>query len=263
MTTYVLEPATATTPLRVDVAAMLAAGELRAYRLRDNGTMRRLSLYPLGSTDREAAEWISDRVEMDGASVQAVARELHISTPTVRRFLESLELTEEIEAGEWNGIWTSYEADQAAPAMCDHSYEGYCQVCHPNGDPSAPKCTCAAEALGNSWHTPGCPLEDERRAVAGAQCEAEGTTAEELESDLEASIRAAQERKAALARNRALFTSTPQPTDEERAAALADARDAANINFAATLGSETTVAPATQAQVANREIHIVRKPRSH
>src|ERR1044072_5150481 len=71
------------------------AGELTAYRVRSNGTMRHLELYPLGSTAREAAEWINDAIEMDGRSVQSVGRELNISTPTVRRFLEGLALTEE------------------------------------------------------------------------------------------------------------------------------------------------------------------------
>lgn len=106
MTEYALAPNakfTADSPYRTP-RAMLEAGELAAYRVRGNGTMRHLELYPLGSTAREAAEWINDAIEMDGRSVQSVARELHISTPTVRRFLESLDLTEEIEAGEWDGL---------------------------------------------------------------------------------------------------------------------------------------------------------------
>lgn len=85
-------------------SAMLAAGELEAYRVRSNGTMRHLELYPLGSTAREAAEYVSDAIDMDGRSVANVARELHVSAPTVRRYLEGLELTEEVEAGDWDDL---------------------------------------------------------------------------------------------------------------------------------------------------------------
>lgn len=115
MTDFALAPATATTELREDVAAMLAAGELHAYRVRGNGSMRRIQLCPVGSTARETAEWVSDRVDYDGATVNAVARELHVSTASVRRIMLALELTEEIEAGEWDGIWGAYgETTQVA-----------------------------------------------------------------------------------------------------------------------------------------------------
>jgi len=107
MTEFALSPATkwdaSTSPYR-SPRVMLEQGELTAYRVRGNGTMRHVSLYPADSTEREVAEFISDRVDMDGASVNAVARELHISTATVRRYLEGLELTEEIEAGDWDGL---------------------------------------------------------------------------------------------------------------------------------------------------------------
>lgn len=106
MTEYALAPAgnfTAENPGRTP-RVMLEQGFLQAYRVRGNGTMRHISLYPLDSTMRETAEYISDRVEMDGASVTRVSSELHISPATVRRFLEGLELTEEIESGEWDDL---------------------------------------------------------------------------------------------------------------------------------------------------------------
>lgn len=102
MTTYILA-ATRNATL-ASAADMLAAGHLTAYTERANGTTRHLDLAPLGSTRRDTAEWISERLE-DGATVAAVARELHVSVPTVRRIIMSLELTEEIEAGEWDQVW--------------------------------------------------------------------------------------------------------------------------------------------------------------
>lgn len=106
MTEYALAPSRKWTPESgFDTpSAMLEHGLLNAYRVRENGTMRHVELYPLGSTVREAAEWVSDRVDMDGASVQAVARELWVSTPTIRRYLEGLELTEDIETGDWDDL---------------------------------------------------------------------------------------------------------------------------------------------------------------
>lgn len=106
MTTFILAPATRVTAdqLVADPKAMLDAGLLVAYSERANGTTRRLELAPIGSTRRDTAEWINEQLE-DGRSVRQVATELHVSTSVVRRFLLALELTEEIEAGEWDDVW--------------------------------------------------------------------------------------------------------------------------------------------------------------
>lgn len=212
MTEYAVEPATPSTVLREDLAAMLAANELRAYRVRSNGTLRRVDLYPLGSTGRATAEWVSDRVDMDGASVQAVARELHVSVPTVRRYLESLELTEEIEDGEWDGIWTAYAATETDEPASDQVEEIFDQLAG-MGKP-------ADQVLA----------------------ELEATKAAQAQAEKDAAI---------LARNRASFTSTPQPTAEERSATLA--------GTLAAMGQRQ----AAPAEVAAKEIHITRRPRSH
>lgn len=106
MTDFAISPANANTTVLEDTAAMLAAGDLRAYRVRSNGTMRHMDLYPLGSTKRDTAEWISEQLN-DGSTVAKVARELHVSPAAIRRILLSLELTEDIESGEYNGILTS------------------------------------------------------------------------------------------------------------------------------------------------------------
>lgn len=106
MTTFILSAARGTTAANIVASplAMLDAGHLAAYSERANGTTRHLELCPVGSTRRDTAEWISEQVD-EGRSLRAVAAELHVSLPTVRRALMSLELTEEIEAGDWDQVW--------------------------------------------------------------------------------------------------------------------------------------------------------------
>lgn len=105
MTEYMLAPKGQPTREQLaDLRTMLDSNQLDAYRVRGNGTLRPVKLAPVGSTNRDTAEWIFDQVE-DGLTVTAVARDLFVSEPTVRRFLESLELTEQIEAGEWDEVW--------------------------------------------------------------------------------------------------------------------------------------------------------------
>ena len=103
MTEYMLAPK-GNFAAEPNLVGMFENGKLSAYRVRANGTLRPLQLLPIASTVRETAEWIYDQYE-DGRTVQAIGRELHVSAPTVRRFLESLELTEQIEAGEWDEFW--------------------------------------------------------------------------------------------------------------------------------------------------------------
>jgi hypothetical protein len=104
MTEFIIAASKTTTAVRASAKDMLDAGELTAYSVRADGTTRHLELCPVGSTRRDTAEWISERLE-DGATVAQVAGELHVSKPTVRRFIMALELTEEIEAGEWDQVW--------------------------------------------------------------------------------------------------------------------------------------------------------------
>jgi hypothetical protein len=118
MTNFVLAPSASFTIGATSAhgvpSAMLQANDLRAYTQRDNGMLRHLELAPLGSTRRDTAEWISEEMN-DGRSVKAIARELHTSVATVRRFLLSLELTEQIEAGEWDDL----RFDNAGEPMWD------------------------------------------------------------------------------------------------------------------------------------------------
>jgi hypothetical protein len=105
MTNFVLAPSATWDPQSgyASPRTMLEQGMLRAYTLRESGIMRHLELAPLGSTRRDTAEWISEEMN-DGRSVKAIARELHTSVATVRRLLLSLELTEQVEADEWEDL---------------------------------------------------------------------------------------------------------------------------------------------------------------
>jgi hypothetical protein len=197
MTSYALAPANATVKLINDVAAMLDAGELHAYRVRSNGTMRRLALLPLGSTERETAEWISDAVDMDGRSVQSVSRELHVSAPTVRRFIESLELTEEIEAGEWDGIWTAHDSAASTDAV-EEILDQLAGVGRDSREVEAELDAAAAQrakdaALLAQNQARFAAQKAAAPTVAGDACEAEGTTADELAATLEASVTATKQ----------------------------------------------------------------------
>lgn len=162
MTTFVLAPAItwdASTSPYASPRTMLAQGHLRAYTQRDNGTLRHLELAPLDSTRRATAEWINEALEA-GTTVKAVARDLHVSVATVRRFLLSLELTEQVEADEWEDLGFD---GQGEPVWAVASIE---QDVAQEDDSAA----------------------DELNDVLGAACEPTGTTAEDLEGALRASL---------------------------------------------------------------------------
>lgn len=267
MTEFALAPANPTVKPIANVAAMLEAGELHAYRVRSNGTMRHVSLYRLGSTERETAEWISDRVEFDGASVHAVARELHSSTATVRRYLEGLELTEEIEAGEWNGIWTAYSdtsealteaSDQPvdtaedifdlldnAPTVADlieADRAGTDVAPRPARRTRTPKLTETELLTRNQARFTRKPVETAE--VPGSQCEPVSTTADELAATLEASLTHTSE--AEMLADERVVLAKPAPTG----AALA-------VCFCGDQGAH---APGTE---GCKHVAIPRRTRSH
>jgi hypothetical protein len=161
MTTFVLAPTTAwsystgyATP-----RVMLEQGLLAAYRQRDNGTLRHIDLAPVGSSRRETAEWVYDQTA-DGRTVAAIARDLHSSVATVRRFLESLELTEEVEAGEWDGL---HFGPDGTPEWGDNPEDP--------ADDSDPAAT-----------PPGADT------APGSDCEPTGTTGDDLADALAASL---------------------------------------------------------------------------
>lgn len=132
MTEYLLSPRGTTAP-RENLRDMLEAGELEAFRVRTDGTTRLINLLPVASTSRETAEWIYDQVE-DGRSVQAVAREIHVSVATIRRFLEALELTEQVEAGEWDDTWAELHGFARKTPVDEMSDEQLAEAFQPEGE---------------------------------------------------------------------------------------------------------------------------------
>ncbi|RKN39982.1 helix-turn-helix domain-containing protein [Micromonospora endolithica] len=78
------------------LAAACAAGTVKLYRLRSNGTTRRLPW--LTGDALEVAEWYRLRVDQ-GATVRQVAEECGTSKATVRRALTTLALMDEITDG--------------------------------------------------------------------------------------------------------------------------------------------------------------------
>lgn len=166
MAIFVLVPTTSwlTTQATEGIPSlMLRNGDLAAYSLRGNGTLRHLELVPVGSDRREVAEWIYDQVE-DGMAIKAVARELHASLATVRRYLMALELTEQVEAGEWDDL--RFSAD---------------------GEPQWLEATEVIEEDVEEDTYPEEP-QDANEHIPGADCEPTGTTGDELEATLAASL---------------------------------------------------------------------------
>ena len=108
-----------------------AAGTVQFHKERGNGTTRRVHFLAEGTEARELADFILVLRE-DGASMKAVAAELHMSVAAVRRSLNDLLMTQELEAmdaEELADLLTGAEelADEAttaeAPYTCD--WEGH------------------------------------------------------------------------------------------------------------------------------------------
>lgn len=75
-------------------------GNEATYRkVRANGTVRNIPLLPAGSEARTTAEAVVAK-RNDGVTMAAIAADLHVSVPTVRRMINSLLLTEKHEAGQ-------------------------------------------------------------------------------------------------------------------------------------------------------------------
>jgi hypothetical protein len=87
------------------LSALCAAGAVRLYRVRATGTTRRVPYLAVDTDQRAVAEWLSDRIDMDGAPLADVAAEVGLSRPNARRLLAALELTEEIDAGDWDDLY--------------------------------------------------------------------------------------------------------------------------------------------------------------
>lgn len=75
-------------------------GDEATYRkVRANGTARRIPLLAAGTEARTVAEGIV-AARNEGTTMKAIAADLHVSVPTVRRMINSLLLTQKHEAGQ-------------------------------------------------------------------------------------------------------------------------------------------------------------------
>jgi hypothetical protein len=92
----------ATAPTFSPLAVVCAAGTVRLFRLRGNGTTRRLMW--LTGEALEVAEWYRLRLDQ-GASVRQIAEECQTSRATVRRALGVIDLMDAIEAGEHDDLY--------------------------------------------------------------------------------------------------------------------------------------------------------------
>jgi len=90
-------------------AESLASGNVQLYTVRGNGTTRHIPFFAEGTEDREVAEQVAEWRE-DGRTMKAIATELHLSVPSVRRMLNSLYLSEDVE---------SYDEEDIAAILAD------------------------------------------------------------------------------------------------------------------------------------------------
>ena len=76
-----------------------AAGTVRLFRQRKNGTLRSLTYLAPGSAARKEAEAVAARREK-GETIGSITDDLNVSVATVRRMITNLLLAQQIEAGE-------------------------------------------------------------------------------------------------------------------------------------------------------------------
>ena len=82
-----------------------AKGTVKFYTIRENGTYRHIPFLGAGTVEREVAEWVAMQRE-EGVTMKAIAAEMHLSVPSVRRVLNSLLLTQEVEEYDTDDIAT-------------------------------------------------------------------------------------------------------------------------------------------------------------
>lgn len=89
----------------------VAEGRVRFYSVRGNGTTRHMQY--LTGKDREIAEWVVQQRE-EGVTMKAIAAEALMSVPTLRRLINALALTEEVD---------EYDAEDIA-ALLAEAFDG-------------------------------------------------------------------------------------------------------------------------------------------
>lgn len=81
----------------------LAKGNVQFYRVRGNGTTRHIPVFVEGTKEFEVAEYVAEQRE-EGATMKALAAELHMSVPSVRRLINSYLLSDEVAGYEQEDI---------------------------------------------------------------------------------------------------------------------------------------------------------------
>lgn len=76
-------------------AESVANGNVQFYRVRGNGTTRHIPVFAEGTKEFEVAEYVAEKRE-EGTTMKALAAELHLSVPSVRRLLNSYLLSDEV-----------------------------------------------------------------------------------------------------------------------------------------------------------------------
>lgn len=76
-----------------------AAGTVRLFRQRKNGTLRSLTYLAPGTAARKEAEAVAAR-RTKGETIGSITEDLNVSVATVRRMITNLLLAQAIEAGE-------------------------------------------------------------------------------------------------------------------------------------------------------------------
>jgi DNA-binding NarL/FixJ family response regulator len=80
---------------------LAASGDAVFHVRRSDASLRRIQYLAPGTKERKTAERI-ELLRAEGKGMKAIARKLHVSVPTVRRIINSLELSVSVEAGEMN-----------------------------------------------------------------------------------------------------------------------------------------------------------------
>jgi DNA-binding NarL/FixJ family response regulator len=119
MTTILI---TATTPVDADTLVPAAAeGKVKFHRERANGTTRRVQFLAEGTAEREVAEWVVVQ-RGEGRTMKAIAAEMHVSVPTVRRLINALMLTWEVEEDAEDLLDTVVVATVEGPLKADGTF---------------------------------------------------------------------------------------------------------------------------------------------
>jgi hypothetical protein len=119
----------------------VANGNVQFYRVRGNGTTRHIPVFAEGTEAFEKAEWVAEQRE-EGKTMKALATELHMSVPSVRRLLNSYLLSDEVAGYEPEDIEELLaEATVAEPVAEGNDLPEAGEVLAPSEEEGEIRCT--------------------------------------------------------------------------------------------------------------------------